>query len=259
MNAETTTRTGRTVSVRTISLLVSLLLVAGMARGEEKTSLDASKPAPEATATTAPTATAKTLQIEVISVTGIAEKRLVEGDGKWAPIKAGEKLSDLTIIRTGMRSKVVLKFADYGEMTVKSATKMGLREFRKREGKVRNYLSLKYGSMRMSVDSSRGEVDARVSTPVATLSVRGSEAVIAYAADRGLGLRGKKGTWRVAVGPRTRDVTPGESTNTELLPAVALKLIGLYTEMGDAFGGLTRAEKKNSILNSNPRSLSNTN
>ncbi len=175
------------------------------------------------------------LIVTVKSVTGNVEKRAA-GETTWQPVKAGDKLDEFTILRTGFRSSAELVFADRGTTLVKSITKMGIAKFAKENGVVRQRLRLKYGSMRMSVDSSRGTIDAQVATPVATLSVRGSEAVIAYSGDRGLGLRGRKGTWRVAAGKRTTDVKPGESTNSDLASSSELANMERSLQMGDAYG-----------------------
>ncbi len=193
------------------------------------------------------------LKVIVESVTGVAEKCLPPEKDKWTPVKANDKLDELTIIRTGLRTKVVLKFADRSKMTIGPGSKVGIAEFSKRGRMVTANLGMKYGSLRVSVDHTRGPSDVSISLPVATLSVRGTEGDIAYTGDRGLGLRGRRGTWRVATGPRTRNVTPGESTNEELTPSILLKKRYRSTHLGDAFGGLTNAEKLSQELNPDSR------
>ncbi len=183
------------------------------------------------------------VKAEVVSVAGRAQKLVPGDEGKWVALKVGEELDELTVIRTGLRSKVVLRFSDRTEVQINRATKIGIAESRRRGALVTTHLGLKYGTLRASVDSSKGPNDARVSTPVATLSVRGSGADIGFTGDRGLGLRGRSGVWRVAVGPRTRNITAGESTNSQLDAPVDLMQWQHNVQLGDAFGGLTDAEK----------------
>ena len=103
------------------------------------------------------------LKVIVGSVTGVAEKSLPPEKDKWTPVKANDKLDELTIIRTGLRTKVVLKFADRSEMTIGSGSKVGIAEFSKRGRMVTANLGMKYGSLRVSVDHTRGPSDVSIS------------------------------------------------------------------------------------------------
>ncbi len=186
------------------------------------------------------------MKVSVVSVTGQAEK-LLPGQGQqdtWTALSVGEELGELTIIRTGLRSKVTLKLQDRGEVMVGSGTKIGIAEFRKRGSLVTTQLGLKYGTMHASVDSSRGPNDAKVTTPVATLSIRGSAAQIGVSGDRGLGLRARSGNWRVAAGQRTRNIVAGESTDSQLTQPVVILKQQRSNILGDLFGGLSDAEKE---------------
>ena len=199
--------------------------------------------------TSAPTAqSSEPLSATVVSVTGVAEKFTA---GKWEPLKAKEKLDELAIIRTGLRSKVVLKFADRGQVTVNSGTKVGISQFRKEGDLVRAHLGLKYGTMRATVDATRGPNDVRISTPVSTLSVRGSDAQIGFSSDGGLGLQAQSGQWQVAAGQRTRNIVAGQTTNSNLTPPITLAQQQRDPRMGDTFGGLTPQERQRLIMGDN--------
>ena len=191
------------------------------------------------------------MQVTVVSVDGQVEKLVAGGPAdrqQWEPVKAGDKLDERTVIRTGFRSKAVLRFDDRGEVVVNNATKMGIAEFRRQGNLTNARLGLKYGTMRASVDASRGPNDVRVSTPVATLSIRGTGGEIGHSADRGLGLLGFEGVWRVASGDRTRDISPGEETDTLLTPPIDLAKFARENLLGDFFG-LTPIERQNLIFN----------
>ena len=200
-----------------------------------------------AESTTKPAASIKerSLEATVVSVKGHCEK-LVTTDGKevWVAIKQGETLSELTIVRTGLRSEIVLKFADRGKVIVSSVTKAGISRYTKRGEFVRATIGLKYGRMFMSVDSTKGTNDFRVSTPVALLSIRGTSGWIVYYPSEGLRLGGKTGTWAFIVGDSERKVKPGEITDDQLTKSSEIKLNAQDNPMGDSFA-ISAAERRN--------------
>jgi len=185
------------------------------------------------------------MKVTVVSVSGIAHK-LQAADPKvqWQPIRPGDVLGELTVVRTGLGAKVVLKFSDRGEVTVKSATKVGIGEFRKKGKLVKTRVGLKYGSMRASVDSAAGPNDFRVTTPVATLSVQGTKGRIAFSGDLGLHIRGTQGNWNAKMGKRSMNVGAGESTDGKLTLSSELASGNRDPQMGDP-SGLTPLERRN--------------
>jgi hypothetical protein len=193
----------------------------------------------------------KPLQVTVVSVTGQGEKMIAGKDQKWTALKQGEKLEEMTVIRTGLRSKVVLEFADRGKTTVGSGTKVGIAEFAKEGNLVRSHLGLKYGTLQVAVDSTRGPNDAKVTTPVATLSVRGTSGQIGFAGNN-IALRGQTGTWKVASANRARNVVAGESTDGNLTPPIKVAKDNRDDTL--AIKGLTDAEISQLIDNPPSRS-----
>jgi len=186
---------------------------------------------------------AQAVKVTVISTSGIAHKRRgSDAKAAWAPIKAGDVLDDLTVIRTGLGAKVVLKLADRGAVTVRSATKLGIKEFCKDGGQVKARLGLKYGSMRAQVDSSRGPNDFQVATPVATLSVRGTGGILTYSGDLGLLLYCTDKVWKVVGYYGGRKVYTGEWTTGDLKRAIEYLSENRWTNPGDPHGGLSLQE-----------------
>lgn len=228
------------------SIIVTLVLVAFA------WSCAAQEVAPAPAAEAATSQPAQSMTVTVVSVSGLAETLQADRGEQWTELKAGEELNELAVIRTGFRARVVLRFQDRGEVVIDRATKVGVAEFRKEGELVRTRLGLKYGAMRATVDSSRGPNDVKVSTPVATLSVRGTQGDIGYSGDRGLGLRGHEGTWRVAVGERTRGVQAGEVTNSNLTPSIEIVKRDRESVLGDVSGGLTGAELDTLVNNPSP-------
>jgi len=231
-----------------------LVLFAGSAPAAPPAAKKAPPKAPAAEKPAEPTP----LKATVASVSGPAQKLLAaEGGRKWRPLKAGEELGELTVIRTGLGAKVVLKFADRGEIVVNNATKIGIGELRKKGDEVKAQLGLKYGTMRASVETGRGTNDFRISTPVATLSVRGSSADVGFMADSSRMIDAKAGLWRVLrlltlakarpeVGERI--VQAGEVANSSPETPITIALQQRATQLFDSFG-VTTSEQKTLIRN----------
>jgi len=184
---------------------------------------------------------AQKLQVTVVSVTGQAEKLVAGQTDKWQALKAGDKLDELSIIRTGLRSSVTLKFEDRGQTIVHSATKVGIADFHKKGNLATARLGLKYGSLSVAVDSTRAPNDVKIETPAATLSVRGTKGGISYTGGNRVVLLGEAGTWNVAAAGRSRNVRAGESTDGNLTPPINLTKQG--RDSFRAVVGVTPGEK----------------
>ena len=136
----------------------------------------ATRPAPATTTRPAgdDKAWPESMKVTVKSVTGIAERRDRNvKNGKWEQMKAGDILSEHTIIRTGLGCKTVLQFGEGNDVTIRSGTKIGMSSFSKDGKRVKTFktrLGLKYEEIRAKVDASRGPNDFRVHTPVPTLA-----------------------------------------------------------------------------------------
>lgn len=205
---------------------------------------------------------AQEFQAEAVSVTGVAQYRnAADPDGKWTKLASGDVLGQSMILRTGLGAEVVLQFGDRGQVTVRSATKIGIAQLAKDGTALRTKLGMKYGSVRATVDSTKGLHDFQVSTPVATLSVRGSEAGIG-SSDFGLGLDVTAGNWPMNPGAGGQNGTAGPGqvflmgpgygflTNSQYNTLLGLLLAG----GGDAFGmtgnemGMNTGNTGNGIL-----------
>lgn len=193
--------------------------------------------------------TAAPLKVQVVSVIGTAQKmQTAPAPSAWTELKAGAMLDPHTVIRTGFHTQVVLQFAQRGRVVLDSGTKVGIADCASmagRGGNVKARIGLKYGSMLLKVDQTRGANDFAVSTAVATLAVRGTEGRIAFSADRGLFLFGEEGTFQVTQGPRTRRVRATQRTDSRLARSSDLKDIDRDPQMADPSGGLTPHEREN--------------
>lgn len=216
---------------------VILLAVAGGAFGQ-KAKAAAGKAVPQKPAKPKP------MVVTVKSVSGTAHRLLAGKDKKWSALKAGDKLDEMTVIRTGFRTKVVLAFADNSEVTIERATKMGIKQFRK-EGKItKTTLGLKYGSLRATVKKAAGPNDFRIATPVATAAARGSQSLAKFSGDFGYEMKSFSGKWNVKKGSKSRNFIAGESTNNNLLASIKMAKKTATPLIGDVYGGLSQKELK---------------
>jgi|GEM_PF-1399559 len=256
----------------TIIIGAVVILLAGPILAQNNAPLD-DKPAADKTAdkapdkapekkTTEPTAIKKNaakpdkLTVTVVSVSGIAEQRSSSDEkAKWAPVKSGDVLSEMTLIRTGLGGEVVLKLSDRGNVTIKSGSKIGIASFRKRGELVQTRLGLKYGAIRAQVDSSRGANDFRVRTAVGTLAATGTGGYMAQWGDFSFQAKGTDGAWEAAIANRIASLIAGEWTDKNLSQPLASLLEKYNSKVGDPHGGLTVAELKNLLVNGGGRGI----
>ena len=213
-------------------------------------------------------AAADSLKVTVTSVSGPAQKLLAgKGEKNWQALKVGETLSELTVIRTGLGAKVVLKFEDRGEVIINNATKIGIAELRKKGAAAKARLGLKYGTLRASVDSKKGSNDFRIATPVATLSVRGSSADVGYSVDSTKIVAVRAGLWNVVKSIKLPDflkgmlvdriIQAGETADSTLDLYITDALQDRIAAVYDTYG-TTPAEVATQIRNDTGRRNTNT-
>jgi hypothetical protein len=228
----------KTVSKNLLALMAALCVTAA---AMAQTPAPAGK-APAAAASAPTTAPADSKAATVASVSGRAQK-LQAGQEKWQDIAAGDQLDQQTVIRTGLRSRVVLKFQDRAEVVVEDATKVGISEFLQTGTRVRAQVGLKYGSIHVDVPKQNGPTDFSVSTPVATLSIRGTAGEITFSSDAGLHLFSEHGIWHAAHRPHHANVGPGEHFVGTFIPYLELVEYDRDTFLGDFFAGIDPAER----------------
>jgi len=231
--------------MRTIPIFLTMLAMLAVSAPAMAQQPDANAPGdPNTPGDTDRAKDAEEIRAIVRSVKGICEKRsAAREDAKWTAIKKNDKLGGMTLVRTGLGGEVELAFSDRVRMTVRQATKIGIREFYMQGTKASGQLGVKYGSVRAKVNSAAGENDVRVSTPVATLSVRGSGGTLTMWGDLGLYFRGQSGRW-VLTNPagQKQGVTKGEWTDGDGNRSGELLAMFRHVPFGDPLGGLTQRE-----------------
>ncbi len=178
-------------------------------------------------------------KVTVVKVSGPAQKmNVADPKRKWEVLREGDELSEMTLIRTGLRAELVLRFEDRGQIAIKGPAKLGISEFRKGKKGTWTRLGLKYGTVRASVDRTRGPHDFKVVTPVATLSVRGSRCTFSCLPDnnQGLKLGVDNGNWNTSSGSGDQNSGPGESGDNQGTHNDQINQNQGDTEQGDGFG-----------------------
>ncbi len=114
-------------------------------------------------------------EIRVVSVKGTASYK---AGGQWVPLAAGAALAVGTKVSTGVRSTAVLKINRH-TLTVQPLTIMKISTSVETDKSSTTNIGLRRGSVRAKVDeNARIKTVFKVSTPVATSSVRGCEKTV---------------------------------------------------------------------------------
>jgi hypothetical protein len=121
--------------------------------------------------------------ITVESVTGkVAYK---ERDA-WRPLAKNQTLREGTKISTGVASTAVLRIDD-ATVTVRPMSMMGITRNMVKDGASNTNLGLKYGGVNAKVAKIRNiRTNFKISTPIATSSVRGTEEEVSYGPKGGM-------------------------------------------------------------------------
>ena len=164
-------------------LAMSMVLpavVASVAWGQAPAAQAELMAAAEDPAGEAPAASEEMLQAEVIKVTGLHAQVSRDGGKKWGPVKVGDKVAEGDVIRTGFGARVEISFADQTVMHVEPLSCVVVSRYSQSATKRTVRAELPYGAVRAGVTHGELEEDTAISTPVSTLSVRGTVVYVAY-------------------------------------------------------------------------------
>ena len=123
-------------------------------------------------AATAP-AHAQALEVVVTEVRGLVQVRAAAGE-EWKRPAVGQTFGAGAEFRTGSRSSVTLAIGDDQVITLDRLGTMSVLEALRQGNKVTTDLVLRYGRTDYAIEAAGREHDARIRTPSATLSVRGT-------------------------------------------------------------------------------------
>jgi len=175
----------------------------------------------------------ETRKVTVESVKGLAHYMAPDG---WQPLEKGQELDEKTVVLTGFSGEVVLHFRDDTRVTVKEATRAGIRTFHDAREITTTRIDLDHGGIRVKVDSSMAPNDFRVNVHGTVLAVTGTGGDISWWPDSGMFLFSWEHTWAVTNHRGSRDVEESTATNDELAPPDIIMGGALDTRQGDLFG-----------------------
>ena len=123
-------------------------------------------------------------EVTVVSVTGSVN---VKTDKQWSPLQKGMRLSEGTKISTGVKSTAEINM-DGHVVTIKPMSMVMVQENKLDGGVSTNRIGLRRGTVRAAINKeSRVKTVFRISTPVATSSVRGTIEEISQGPQFGMG------------------------------------------------------------------------
>ena len=116
---------------------------------------------------------ANALDAKVISVSGKVEVQQ-SGSSTWKALKAGDKLSKGSVVSTGFKSSAKIQIDD-STVSLEPLTRMTIEQLASNSTKDEAKLYLNSGKVSADVKKTSGKkVDFKVTSPVATASVRGT-------------------------------------------------------------------------------------
>jgi len=174
-------RDGR-MGKRCVAMMLALMLLWwGGNTGEAAETNDAGAAAgAEATGNGEPT---EALTAIVTMVSGKHVQYSADEGASWQGVSQGLALAVNAVVRTGFASGCEISFRENSILQVEALSSVRIAEYlgNKRQEKVR--VNLQYGAVRCAVEKGRIASDTQVSTPVAVLSIRGTQSRAVY--DRG--------------------------------------------------------------------------
>ncbi|MBI4580445.1 MAG: hypothetical protein HY718_12125 [Planctomycetes bacterium] len=210
----------------------------------------ATQPADDAVPPVTQPAGAEAMQATIIKIVGNVVCALPGPDGKpgeFKPAKVGDKLPAGAMIQTRLRSSVMLAFGDDAVVLVDRVTLASIDQFHRTADTKKVQLGLGHGLIRGATVETTLRSDMTISSPVATLSKRGTI---------DFGMRYEPGTGRYTVflnqeglvealdhlANLRRNVQPGQYVTQALARWIETLTMDRYVSVTDAWG-TTSAEQ----------------
>lgn len=180
-------------------------------------------PATGSTEETDPTEPGPTSSATVLATVGVAQKMvLLDGKPAWKPIEAGDQLDELSVVRTGLNSRLAMGLPDGSRVALGSATKMGIASLGG-DGEA-SRVTLKYGSLALTRPAN---ASVQVETPRGAVNLVGGRGGVSCGGLAGLNLTGDRAWQAVGGGGAPRNpagaqlATAGGATDTRMIASTA--------------------------------------
>jgi hypothetical protein len=129
-----------------------------------------------------------------ITVESIKGEAAYKKGRQWVPLSKGMELAEGTKVSTGVKSWALLNI-DGDSLRVRELTMMKIFRSRKTAERKDTHIGLKHGSLRARIQRlGTLKTSFKISTPVATSSVRGTEQIVTYGSKSGMTIQVLEGT-----------------------------------------------------------------
>jgi len=204
------------------------------------------------------------MQAQVAKVEGTVQYALATPDGaagEWKTAQVGDLLPAGAVIRTRLRSKVILTFGDDTIVLIDRATLASIDQFHRSEDTKRVKLGLGHGAVRAGVAETTLRSDMTIATPTATLSKKGT-------IDFGIEYEPSTGRFKVDLAReglieilnrltgQARSIHPGQYVTQAMIRWIETAVFDRNVVVTDVFG-LTAGERLFMAMNSSGSGVAN--
>ncbi|MBN1845866.1 MAG: FecR domain-containing protein [Sedimentisphaerales bacterium] len=126
------------------------------------------------------TANAVALKAIITKVTGKTVQYSPDGGKNWKPAQQGTELGRGALVRTGFGGGCELSFGSHSVLIIQALSSVRVADYLGIQGKEIVRANLQYGALRCGVEKGSIQADTRISTPVSTLSIRGTMVYVSY-------------------------------------------------------------------------------
>ncbi|MHC4930677.1 MAG: FecR domain-containing protein [Planctomycetota bacterium] len=203
--------------------LCLLLALCGTGFGQDaKSRKAAGKPAKPAAL---PASQVKVLKAIVMEVRGVAQARKTS-KAKWVKLKVHDTLEPGAVVRTGRKSRVALRVGMNASILIERQSRVAIPQIIQSGQVLKTRVSMSFGKADVRVDRVGLDNDFEVSTPTATLAVRGTAWRLWWDAVKGARAEGVPGNKLRAIELRYLEkvhvLLSGPATSSEKFPLPAL-------------------------------------
>jgi hypothetical protein len=158
-----------------IVILVSGLLIALPAWSQQAT------PAPAApTQANAVPAAGDELSALITKIKGASVQLSLDNGQSWQGAKVGDKLAKNGQVRTGFASECEINFTNHTVIQVQPLSSVNILDYSGTADRPKVNASVSYGAVRCGVEKGRVTPETKITTPVSTLSIRGTVVYVEY-------------------------------------------------------------------------------
>jgi len=124
------------------------------------------------------------LKAIITKVTGASVQFSPKAGAAWQKAKVGDELTMDATVRTGFASGCELTFGEHTVLQIEALSAVRVADYSKvGEGKEKVDANVQYGAVRCGVEKGQIKAETKISTPVSTLSIRGTLVYVEF--DRG--------------------------------------------------------------------------